>query len=139
MRACNRIAMRCWPRSSVGREVEQIAEDNGWQESEHVTCCSTDLPACTREKHLGGLCVWRYHGEDHHRPMQSSIDPQQGWSVIGAAAGVQQESREPAVSAVSAVCMPPFFRGLLLPGFLELGGMVSGPDVHVQCPASDRW
>jgi hypothetical protein len=29
MRACNRIAMRCWPRSSVGHEVEQMAEENG--------------------------------------------------------------------------------------------------------------
>ena len=39
MCTCNSIAIQRWLRFSVGHEVEQMAEEDGWQESRHITCC----------------------------------------------------------------------------------------------------
>jgi hypothetical protein len=85
MGTCNGIAIQGWLRFSVGHEVEQMAEEDGWQECKHIACCSTSLPTCTQEKVIRERPLWRYHGDEHHRAIQSSKDPQQRRSTIGVA------------------------------------------------------
>ena len=50
MGTCDGIAIQRRLRASVGDELEQMAEEDGWQESKHVACCATDLPMRAQEK-----------------------------------------------------------------------------------------
>ena len=89
---CNGIAIQCRPRVSVGDEVEQVAEEDGWQEATHIACCSTSLPVCTQKKPLWEQSLWRYHADEQCRAVQSRTGPQQRRPVIGVATAVQRTS-----------------------------------------------
>ena len=90
MDTCNGIAIHRRLRSSVGHEVEQIAEEDGWQESKHITHCATNLPICTQEEHPEDRV-------DGDTTQMSSIGPYsrpQTRSRDGLSSEWQQESRE---------------------------------------------